>query len=400
MDSKRQIDELCRRVADASFVVKYWDGDRVAYGQGPEEFTVVLKSKAVVDRMFGDIRMRLPEAYVAGDIEIVGDLQRFARVGFLLESALPSLSILEKAWLATMSLWQRNGAGRSRRNAAHHYDLGNDFFKLWLDRQMVYSCAYFRRADDDLDRAQQQKLEHLCAKLRLSPGERMLDIGCGWGALAINAARSRGARVVGITLSEEQVSEARARIGELGLGDRVEIRLQDYRRVREQGGFDKVVSVGMFEHVGRSHLLEYLRQTASLLKPGGTGVIHTIGRMIRGGIDPWIRQYIFPGAYLPSLAEIARGASKCNLNIIDVENLRMHYAHTLDRWAVAFERHVDQIRQMFDEQFVRMWRLYLHSSAAAFRYGSLNLWQVTFTKGLVNDLPLTREYMYTKENPC
>jgi cyclopropane-fatty-acyl-phospholipid synthase len=394
VDTKRQIHQLCSRIREASFKIQYWDGDCVSYGGAPSEFTVILKDKAVVDKLFGNIRLRLPEAYTAGDIEVEGDLQRFLRLGFLLESELPKLSATEKAKLATMSLWQRNSLARSEKNVAHHYDLGNDFFKLWLDRRMVYSCAYFRRPEDDIDTAQEQKLEHLCAKLRLSPNELLLDIGCGWGAMAIHAARVRGARVVGVTLSEEQLREAGARVAELGLGDRVEIRLQDYREVPEQEGFDKIVSVGMFEHVGREHILDYLRQTARLLKPRGTGVLHTIGRMLEGPVNPWIHRYIFPGLYLPSLAELTEGMAKCDLNVIDVENLRMHYAYTLDRWAAAFEKQVEQVRRMFDERFVRMWRMYLHSSAATFRYGYLNLWQITFTKGLVNDLPLTREHIY------
>jgi cyclopropane-fatty-acyl-phospholipid synthase len=394
MDTKKQIHALLTQVADASFVVRYWDGDAVSYGTGASEFTLILKDKASVDKIFGDPIVRLPEAYTSGDIEIEGDLQRFVRVAFLAEAALPKLSIATKANLAITSINQRNGLTRSRRNTSHHYDLGNDFFKLWIDPQMVYSCAYFRRPDDDIATAQQQKLEHICAKLRLAPGERLLDVGCGWGALAIYAARAKGVRVVGVTLSEEQFREAKARIAELRLEDRVEIRLQDYRQIPEEEGFDKIVSVGMFEHVGREHLLGYLRKTAQMLKPGGSGVLHTIGRMFEGPVNPWIRKHIFPGSYLPSLAQIGDGMAKCDLNVVDVENLRMHYAYTLDRWIATYEKQIDQVQRMFDERFARMWRMYLHSCAAGFRYGSLNLWQVTFTKGLVNDLPLTREHLY------
>src|SRR5260370_1826143 len=264
---------------------------------------------------------------------------------------------------------------------------------------MVYSCAYFRRPEDDIDTAQEQKLEHLCAKLRLSPNELLLDIGCGWGAMAIHAARVRGARVVGVTLSEEQLREAAARAAELGLGDRVEIRLQDYREVPEQEGFDKIVSVGMFEHVGREHILDYLRQTGRLLKPRGTGVLHTIGRMLEGPVNPWIHRYIFPGLYLPSFAELTEAMEKCDLNVIDLQDHRIHYAYTLDRCAAAFEKQVEQVRRMFDERFVRMWRMYLHSSAAHVAYGYFNLLQTTFTKSPVNDLPLTREHISARVSP-
>jgi len=367
------------------------------YGSGQPEFTLILKNEEVVAQLFANIGLRLLEAYSNGDIEIEGDLQRFIRFGFLVESALPRMSIKEKAMLAVMSIRQRNRLSQSARNVSHHYDLGNDFFELWLDRRMIYSCAYFRRPDDDIETAQKQKLEHICAKLRLLPGDRLLDMGCGWGALAIHAARTHSANVVGVTLSQEQQRAAQTRIAELALGNRVEIRLQDYRQVPEDGSFDKIVSVGMFEHVGREHVLDYLSKTARLLKPGGSGVLHTIGRMIEGPVNPWIHKYIFPGLYIPTLGELANGMSKVGLNVVDVENLRMHYGYTLDRWAAAFDKHAEQVRQMFDERFVRMWRMYLHSSAGTFRYGYLNLWQITFTKGLANDFPLTREHIYARE---
>jgi len=396
MNTKKRIHSLLGRIKHASFEVRYWDGERVNYGIGSPEFRVILKNKLAVDRIFANPRMRLPEAYTDEEIQIEGDLQQFLRLGFLLQTELPGLRVADKLALVIAALQPGNHMRRSRHNVVHHYDLGNSFFKLWLDRRMVYSCAYFRDPEDDIDKAQEQKLEYLCAKLRLSPGERLLDIGCGWGALAIYAAHTRGSSVVGITLSEEQLREATGRVAELGVGERVELRLQDYREVSEEGGFDKIVSVGMFEHVGREHMLEYLGHTARLLKTGGIGVLQTIGRMSEGSVNPWVHKYIFPGLYLPSLAQLARGLAKSGMNIIDVENLRMHYAYTLDRWADAFELRIDQIRAMFGERFVRMWRMYLHSSAATFRYGYLNLWQITFSKGLVNDLPLTREHLYTR----
>ena len=395
VDSKNQIHQLCSRITGASFAIRYWDGEEVNYGPGPIEFTVILKSRRAINQLFGNLKLRLAEAYTDGEIEVEGDLQQFVRLGFLAEAPTPVIRIVPQVLLAAISLWRRNSLRRARLNATHHYDLGNTFFKLWLDQRMVYSCAYFRQPDDDIDRAQAQKLDYLCAKLQLSPGDRLLDVGCGWGAFAIHAARSRGVQAVGITLSEEQVSEGRTRIAKFGLGQRVELRLQDYREMPEVEAFDKIASVGMFEHVGRRHILDYFRTTARLLKPGGRGVLHTIGRMRPAPLHPWIRKHIFPGAYVPSLGELVNGMAACKLNVIDLENLRLHYGYTLDRWAAAFERHVKEIQKMFDDRFVRMWRLYLHSSAAAFRHGPLNLWQIVFSKGLVNDLPLTREYMYS-----
>jgi cyclopropane-fatty-acyl-phospholipid synthase len=223
----------------------------------------------------------------------------------------------------------------------------------------------------------------------------LLDIGCGWGALALHAARQHGVAVLGITLSEEQQRACQAKIAQFRFDDRVEVRLQDYRRLGKEL-FDRVASVGMMEHVGRSYLPAYMEAVARSLRPNGVGVFQTMGRTHRAEVTPWITKYIFPGMYLPTLAEVATEMARFNLHIVDVENLRPHYAITLDRWIERFENGRDKIAASFDSRFIRMWRMYLNSASAAFKYGDLNLWQITFTKGWTDKMPLTRRYMYPK----
>jgi cyclopropane-fatty-acyl-phospholipid synthase len=395
---KDLVHRILAQATDTSFRVVYWDSDVVHYGPaGDEEFAIVLKHERGARNLLDNVKLRLGEAYVAGDVEIEGDLQRFVRLAHVIDVDSIPLSLQEKLSVAAMALCQRNSVWMSKQNIKHHYEIGNDFYQLWLDGDLVYSCGYFHRTDDDLDRAQAQKLSHLCTKLRLAPGERLLDVGCGWGGLAMYAAQHHEVEATGITLSEQQCMEAARRVAQRQLAGRVDIRVQDYRHLRPKTPFDKWVSVGMFEHVGKAFINEYVRCITHQLRRGGLGVLHTMGRMAEGKMSPWINKYIFPGLYLPSLAEISDSLGRHGFNIVDVENLRMHYGFTLDRWAERFERNVDVVQEMFDEKFVRMWRLYLHSCAAAFKYGYANLWQITFTNGLVNDLPLTREHLYSSD---
>ena len=393
MSLKSDLDRILQQLRGASFTLQYWDGDLVSYGDTEPEFLVRLTHPAVVRQMLGNLLVGLPEAYVSGQLEIEGDLQRLLRLCYRLDPRVLAGNRLNQARLAWSALWQRNSLPRARANVAHHYDLGNEFFSLWLDESMTYSCAYFEQAGDDLETAQRQKLQHLCAKLRLPPGGRLLDIGCGWGALAIHAARQHGAEVVGITLSEEQRALAQTRVQAGGLAGRVDIRLQDYRHLGSET-FDRVVSVGMLEHVGRAFLRPYLRAVAQALRPGGTGVLQWISHTHPGPVTPWITKYIFPGMYLPTLDEIASEAARAGLRIVDAENLRPHYALTLDAWIERFEKKADTVKRMFDERFVRMWRMYLNSACAAFRFGQLNLWQMTFTHGFSDEVPLTRRSLY------
>jgi len=281
---------------------------------------------------------------------------------------------------------------QSPKNISHHYDRGNDFYRLWLDESMTYSCAYFRSENDTLEQAQQQKYEHICRKLQLKKDDTLIDVGCGWGGMLIYAAKNYQVSGVGCTLSEPQVQFAKERIDQEGLQDRITVLKQDYREI--DGAFDKFVSIGMFEHVGKKFLPQFMEKTRSLLKKGGIGVLHYIGKEKPFAGDPWTMKYIFPGGYIPVLDETVRAMGKADFIPIDIENLRLHYARTLDEWSKRFETHIEKIRSRFDESFVRMWRMFLNGSSAGFRYGNSRLHQITFTNGLNNSLPITRENLY------
>lgn len=393
MNAKTQADNFLKCIGGASFIIEYWDGERISYGGANPMFTLRVKDSSVVRTVLANLLVGLPDAYIAGQIDIDGDFQGLVRLCYDLDPKHLRLSAAQSLAFELNAMWRRNSLSGAKRNVSHHYDLGNDFFRMWLDEFMVYSCAYFERAEDDLNTAQRQKLRYLCTKLQLEPGHQLLDIGCGWGALARHAASSHGVKVVGITLSEEQRSLCQTYLKESGLEDRVEIRLQDYRQLSDKI-FDRVVSVGMMEHIGKSYLASYMETVARCLRPGGCGVFQWISKNKPGEVTPWIRKRIFPGMYLPTLAETASAMAAAGLHISDVENLRAHYAMTLDAWSERFERAAERVQHMYDERFVRMWRMYLNASSVAFKVGELNLWQVTFTNGLSDGTPLTRRYMY------
>ncbi len=226
----------------------------------------------------------------------------------------------------------------------------------------------------------------------LTSGDRLIDIGCGWGGMLLHSAQEFAISAKGVTLSQNQYDHAIGRIKDLGLADRLEVRLQDYRQV--DGKFDKFVSIGMFEHVGKEFIAVFMRKTATLLKKGGIGLLHTISKDIESPTDAWMQRYIFPGGYIPSLSQIVREMGRAGLCILDIENLRMHYARTLDCWIANFESHTGQVERMFDKRFVRMWRLYLNASSATFKYDGARLYQILFSNGLNNDFPMVRDYMY------
>lgn len=392
---KKMVAELAAAInrADpaAAFSFELWDGKIIEYGDRPKT-TLIIKSARVPGQLFSRGFLGFGEAYVAGDLEVKGDLQELLRLGLVSEFDEKNFSLLQKLRLLPFYLKTASTAGNARANIAYHYDLNPEFFSLFLDESLTYSCGYFKNGDDSLDLAQRNKYDHIAGKILLSPGETLVDIGCGWGGMLLHSASKYGIRGVGITLSENQSKHVSRRIRELGLVDRIDVKLLDYRRLK--GKFDKFVSIGMFEHVGKRFLPVYMRRTAELLKKGGLGLLHTIATEVDAGSDAWIHRYIFPGGYLPSLAETIGEMGKAGLNVLDVEGLRLHYGRTLDCWIANFERNVDRIQEMFDERFVRMWRLYLNVSSAAFKYDGNRLYQILFSNGLNNDLPITREYMY------
>lgn len=286
---------------------------------------------------------------------------------------------------------QWNPAFRARRNVAHHYDLSRELYELFLDDDRQYSCAYFRSPDDTLEAAQENKKRLIAGKLCLEPGQTVLDIGCGWGGLALHLAREHDVKVTGLTLSNEQLAVARQRAREAGLDERVRFELRDYRH--ETGRFDRVVSVGMFEHVGISHYRTYFDRVHNLLNDDGAALIHTIGRMEGPGVtDAWIRTYIFPGGYLPSLSEFAASAEESGLWMTDVEILRLHYAETLRHWRHRFLARRDAAKSLYDERFCRMWEYYLAICETSFRYLRNTVFQVQLGRRL-DSVPLTRDYL-------
>jgi cyclopropane-fatty-acyl-phospholipid synthase len=292
-------------------------------------------------------------------------------------------------------LHQFNAPSRARRNVAHHYDLDGRLYSLFLDADRQYSCAYFEDPEQSLDDAQLAKRRHLTAKLRLQPGQRVLDIGCGWGGLALYIAEMTGANVVGVTLSQEQLGIARGRATEKDLSGKVEFRLQDYRDV--EGGFDRIVSVGMFEHVGVGFYDVFFRQCARVLNEDGVMLLHSIGRSEGPGTtNPWIAKYIFPGGYIPALSEVLPAIERAGLLVTDIEILRLHYAETLKHWRARFMAHREEAERIYDPRFVRMWEFYLAASEMAFREQAMCVTQIQLThrQGVV---PITRDYIAREE---
>jgi cyclopropane-fatty-acyl-phospholipid synthase len=370
-----------------------WSGERVA-----PTVTGSVEHARIADRrtLFGllrDPQMRFGDAYTAGQIEVEGDLVKFMVA--LFQIFVPDA---RKSMVSRIAGWRRrprrNTLMGSRHNIHRHYDLGNDFYALWLGESMAYTCAYYPNARATLEQAQIAKMEHVCRKLRLSAADSVVEAGCGWGSLALHIAGRYGAKVRAFNISREQLDFARRRAREQGLASRVEFVEDDYRNI--SGSYGAFVSVGMLEHVGREHYPELGHLIRRTLAPNGRGLIHSIGRNRPGSLHPWIERRIFPGAYAPSLGEMMQIFEPSGLSVLDVENIRLHYARTLRHWLQRYEGSVDAVRAMFDESFVRMWRLYLAGSIAAFETGSLQLFQVLFTKQENNDFPSTRDYMYAK----
>jgi cyclopropane-fatty-acyl-phospholipid synthase len=344
-------------------------------------------------------RLYLPEAVMDGSLTVeeggLYDLIDLLAVN--LEALPPGLMsrLYNGSSTALRRVHQFNPLYRARRNAAHHYDLSDQLYELFLDQDRQYSCAYFTSPENDLDRAQFDKKRHIAAKLLLRPGQRVLDIGSGWGGLALHLAAEHGVEVDGLTLSAEQLKVAQRRAAAAGLADRVRFHLRDYRE--EHGAYDRIVSVGMFEHVGVNHYGVFFQKVKTLLHPDGVALLHAIGRMEGpGSTNPWIRKYIFPGGYSPALSEVTRAVEKTRLWITDVEILRLHYAETLRAWRRRFLQNRDRLRAIYDERFCRMWEMYLVGSEIAFRRHDHMVFQMQLAKA-VDTVPLVRDYMVDNE---
>ena len=361
--------------------------------------TVRLHDPALHWKLLYRPRLSVPQAYMDGTLTIEGGtLYDFLELMALnqQEGRSPLLRVGEYAALLTRRFQQYNPVPRARRNVAHHYDLSDQLYELFLDRDRQYSCAYFQTLNDDLETAQFNKKRHIAAKLLLRPGQKVLDIGCGWGGLALYLATECDVEVSGLTLSAEQHAVAERRAAAAGLSDRVRFHLRDYRE--ERGTYDRIVSVGMFEHVGVNHYGRFFAQLKSMLNRDGVALLHAIGRMDGpGSTNPWLRKYIFPGGYSPALSEVTPAAEKARLWITDIEILRLHYAETLRNWRVRFERNRDRIRSLYDDRFCRMWELYLTGSEIAFRRQGHIVFQMQLAKA-VDTVPLTRDYMVDWEH--
>jgi len=395
--TRQALHNLFEKVQGGSFAVEYKNGKTQLYGEDEPQFKIRFNDDNILDLVSGDMLMSFGDAYMDGRVDVEGDLADLMTLAIRsgLMSAIHGSSGVSAASRAFDRL---RSLKRERKNIAHHYDIGNDFFKLWLDESLTYSCAYFRNGSDTLEQAQEQKIDHSLKKLRLKPDETLLDIGCGWGGLVMRAAEHYGSLATGITLSEEQSAGANGDIAKRGLQDKVDVRLIDYGTFSEEGRqFDKIVSIGMIEHVGKENLREFVGNVNKMLRPGGLALLHLITAVKEGRINGWVERNIFPGGYLPMLPEIVSHLSARDFHIWDVENLAPHYRLTLDQWSNRFERVVPSVAETFDEKFVRMWRLYLRVSSAAFRVGEVEVHQILVSRGQPDDLPLTREDIYKEQ---
>ncbi len=394
----RMLRHLIRR---GTLELVYSDETLRRYGDGTgEPVRVTIENPDVTRRIVLRPDLGVGEGYMNGDYTIANDdLRGFLALAIRNQTG-SGMPWFEKPREASRFFGRRfaqfNPVNKARTNVAHHYDLSGELYDLFLDEDRQYSCAYFERPDMTLEEAQEAKKRHIARKLLIEPGMTVLDIGCGWGGMALTLARDFGANVVGVTLSTEQHALARKRVKEAGLEDKIDIRLTDYRDVTDK--FDRIVSVGMFEHVGVPHYREYFSKVRELLKPGGVSLIHFIGRSGPGGATAdFITKYIFPGGYCPAMSEASNAVEHEGLITTDLEVWRLHYAETLRHWCDRFEANIEKACELYDERFCRMWRFYLVASEMAFRHGG----QVVFQYQLaheVGDAPLTRDYLYRDED--
>ncbi len=391
---------ISKIVRKGALTVSFADGSRETFGDGTGEplhvrfedargpFDLMRNPELALGELWTDGRLTVPQGSIFDLMALVAkNAVRGAPPGWL--------KAIRHVRDATQWAHPRNLPGRSRNNVAHHYDLDDRLYQLFLDPDRQYSCAYFETPTATLEDAQLAKKRHIAAKMLLEPGQTVLDIGCGWGGMALYLADNCGSDVTGITLSTEQLANATQRASEAGVADRVRFRLEDYRVT--QGPFDRIVSVGMFEHVGAAFYDQYFASVAKLLKPDGVGLIHTIGRPDGPGtLNPWVTKYIFPGAHLPSLSQIVPSIERSGLFITDVETLHMHYAETLAIWRRNFMARRDEAKALYDERFCRMWEFYLAGCECGFRFEGECVYQIQVARSHTT-VPMTRDYIVDAE---
>jgi cyclopropane-fatty-acyl-phospholipid synthase len=386
--------KLMRMAGSPPVRFRLWNGETIEPEQQPARFTLSLADPKALYSLVANPNLAFGDLYSAGRLEVDGDLPD------LMEAMYRAVHAARQKWPKWLdALWRNHnprptGISEARENIHHHYDLGNEFYQLWLDSaEMQYTCAYYEQADKTLEQAQLAKLEHVCRKLRLKPGMTVVEAGCGWGGLARYMARNYGVTVHAYNISREQLAYARAEAERQGLDNLITYVEDDYRNI--EGQYDAFVSIGMLEHVGKDNYPALSELIKRSLKPDGIALLHSIGRNRPMLMNAWIEKRIFPGAYPPSIGEFMELCEHGDFSVLDVENLRLHYAQTLSHWMDNFTASQDKVTEMYDEHFTRAWRLYLAGSIAAFRAGSLQLFQVVFTHGDNNQLPRSRQDLYT-----
>jgi len=394
---ERALSAFIRR---GTLLLRLPDGTTRRFGQGSPEIAIAIHDWRSLRRIALNPDLAVGEAWMDGTLTVGhGDLYDFLDLCLSNTGTAAGYGLRRwrqrLRWLARPFL-MHNPIGTARKNVAHHYDLSDDLYDLFLDPERQYSCAYYETPGDSLEEAQARKMRHIAAKLRLARGQKLLDIGSGWGGLGLFMARMAGVDVTGVTLSVEQQKYAQARAAHEGLSKQARFVLRDYRQ--EPDRYDRIVSVGMFEHVGAGHYDEYFAKVAALLKEDGVALIHTIGSVSDpASPHPWIRKYIFPGGYIPSLSEITPAIEHSGLVVADVEVLRLHYAETLKAWRERFMAHRDEVVALYDERFCRMWEFYLAASEAGFRHNGLVVFQLQLAHR-VDALPLNRNYIEARES--
>ncbi|MBD3641168.1 MAG: class I SAM-dependent methyltransferase [Marinobacter sp.] len=388
------VTKLMNMAGSPSVRFRLWNGDVIEPQHHEASFTLHLKDPKALYSLVANPNLAFGDLYAAGRLDVEGDLPD------LMETLYRAVHAAREKWPRWLdALWKNHnprstGIAEAKENIHHHYDLGNEFYQLWLDQaEMQYTCAYYEEPELTLEQAQLAKLEHVCRKLRLRPGMTVVEAGCGWGGLARYMARNYGVKVHSYNISREQLAYARQESKRQGLDKLITYVEDDYRNI--DGQYDAFVSIGMLEHVGKENYPALSELIKRSLKPDGIALLHSIGRNRPMLMNAWIEKRIFPGAYPPSIGEFMEICEHGDFSVLDVENLRLHYAQTLTHWMERFEANRDTIADMYDEHFTRAWRLYLAGSIAAFRAGSLQLFQVVFTHGGNNQLPRNRRHLYT-----
>lgn len=386
------VQRIFQLVGQAAFTIRLWNGEEFSASKQPSKARLTFKDRGILYRLIINPELYFGDLYSSGRIDFDGSMVSFLEEvydGLEKSKSNPLLRLMFNSGYRRIT----NTLTRARDNIHHHYDISNDFYRLWLDtEEMQYTCAYFPNPAMSLEEAQVAKLHHICRKLQLKPGETVVEAGCGWGGLARFMAKHYGVKVKAYNISHQQVMYAREQARQQGLSEQVEYVEDDYRNI--SGTYDVFVSVGMLEHVGSQFYPVLGEVVARCLKSNGRGLIHSIGRNVSGPMNAWIERRIFPGAYPPTLREMMHIFEPNELSVQDVENLRLHYAKTLEHWLLRFEQHQQTISTMFDEEFVRAWRLYLAGSIAAFTTGQLQLFQIVFNRAQSNHLPWSRIHIY------